>query len=80
MSAVLAGYQERKNTDNNTWRGICETLSKDMVKRPYLKAMFAYITSGDWYTVLNEPELTLRERMAIALRVLDDEQVLIFYS
>jgi hypothetical protein len=46
-----------------------------MADRPYLKAIFAYIASNDWYRVLEEPGLPLRERMAIALRILDDEQV-----
>ncbi|KAI8990275.1 hypothetical protein BDB01DRAFT_841998 [Pilobolus umbonatus] len=75
MSAVLAGYQAGGTDTSNTWKSICESLSSDMVGRPYLRAIFAYIASNDWYRVLDEPELPLRERMAIALRVLDDEQM-----
>lgn len=73
MSAILASYQSGTTTD--TWKSICESLCADMVDRPYLKAIFAYIASDDWFRVLDEPGLPLRERMAIALRILDDDQV-----
>ncbi|KAI9249265.1 WD40-repeat-containing domain protein [Sporodiniella umbellata] len=72
ISAILASY---KAGTSNTWKEICESLCEDMVDRPYLKAIFAYIASDDWYRVLDEPGLPLRERMAIALRILDDEQM-----
>ncbi len=72
MSAILASYQ---SGTSDTWKEICESLCNDMADRPYLKAIFAYIASNDWYRVLEEPGLPLRERMAIALRILDDEQV-----
>jgi hypothetical protein len=75
MSAVLAGYQAGGANTNSTWKDICESLSIDMANRPYLRAIFAYIASNDWYRVLDEPELPLGERMAIALRVLNDEEV-----
>ncbi|CAO3664754.1 unnamed protein product [Rhizopus microsporus] len=73
MSAILASYQSGTTTD--TWKSICESLCADMVDRPYLKAIFAYIASDDWFRVLDEPGLPLRERMAIALRILDDDQM-----
>lgn len=75
MSAILASYQVEGTNTNHTWKDICESLSSDMADRPYLRAIFAYIASNDWYRVLDEPGLPLRERMAIALRVLDDDQV-----
>ena len=75
MSAVLAGFQPDAMNVNPTWRQLCESLSQDMSDRPYLRAIFAYISSNDWYRVLNEPRLSLKERVAVALRVLDDEQV-----
>lgn len=78
MSAILASYLA--DGVNDTWKEICESLSNDMVDRPYLHAIFAYIASSNWYKVLDEPGLPLRERMAIALRVLDDEQVHLFFS
>lgn len=80
MSAILASYQAGDTSTNNTWKEICESLSDDMIDRPYLRAIFAYIASDDWYRVLNEPGLPLRERMAVALRVLDDEQMTIYLN
>ncbi|KAI9317907.1 WD40-repeat-containing domain protein [Dichotomocladium elegans] len=75
MSAVLAGFQPNTLAENPTWRALCESLSEDMVDRPYLRAIFAYISSNDWFRVLNEPKLSLKERVAVALRVLDDQQL-----
>jgi hypothetical protein len=75
MSAILASYQAGGSNTNDTWKDICESLSNDMQDRPYLRAIFAYIASNDWYRILDEPGLPLRERMAVALRVLDDEEV-----
>ncbi|KAI9494432.1 WD40-repeat-containing domain protein [Zychaea mexicana] len=74
MSAVMAGFQPGAAAVNPTWRELCESLSQDMVNRPYLRVIFAYISSNDWYRVLDEPRLSLKERIAVALRVLDDEQ------
>ncbi|KAG2219747.1 hypothetical protein INT45_007786 [Circinella minor] len=75
MSAVLAGFQPGAVNVNPTWRDLCESLSQDMVDRPYLRAIFSYISSNDWFRVLNEPRLSLKERVAVALRVLDDEKL-----
>ncbi|KAI9264074.1 hypothetical protein BDA99DRAFT_559383 [Phascolomyces articulosus] len=75
MSAVLAGFQPGAVNVNPTWRELCESLSQDMVDRPYLRVIFAYISSNDWFRVLDEPLLSLKERVAVALRVLDDEQL-----
>ncbi|KAG2235345.1 hypothetical protein INT48_004964 [Thamnidium elegans] len=80
MSAILASYQVEGTNTNHTWKDICESLSSDMVDRPYLRAIFAYIASNDWYRVLDEPGLPLRERMAIALRVLDDDQMSLYLN
>lgn len=75
MSAVLAGYQANRNAANTTWQELCQSLSDDMDGRPYLKAIFAYIASNDWSVVLKMKELPLSERMAVALRILEDDEV-----
>jgi len=75
MSAVLAGYQANRESVNPTWQELCKSLSEDMVDRPYLKAIFAYIASNDWSVILNMKELPLCERMAVALRILEDEEL-----
>lgn len=80
MSAILASYQAGGMSTNDTWKDICESLSNDMVERPYLRAIFAYIASNDWYRILDEPGLPLRERMAVALRVLSDDDMSIYLN
>ncbi|KAI8076305.1 uncharacterized protein BX664DRAFT_344304 [Halteromyces radiatus] len=77
MSVVLAGYQT--NSDPTpTWRHLCESLSKDLVDSPYLKAIFQYIASSNWDQVLTETAIPLQERVAIALRFLDDDQLTLY--
>lgn len=78
MSAILASYQAGGTSTNTTWKDICESLSDDMAERPYLRAIFAYIASNDWYRILDEPGLPLRERMAVALRVLSDDDMSVY--
>lgn len=80
MSAALAGYQnntnQSKDGDGDTlWQSLARSLVDDLTDEPYLRTMFAYLASGDWHVVLEEKDLSLRERMAVALRVLSDDEV-----
>ncbi|KAJ1652204.1 hypothetical protein IWQ61_007408 [Dispira simplex] len=43
---------------------------------PYLKAIFKYYYNEDWSDVLSEQELSMKERLSIALRFLDDQKLL----
>ncbi|CAO3599741.1 unnamed protein product [Absidia cylindrospora] len=79
VSIVLAGYQTNSNPAP-TWKRLCESISKDMVHRPYLRAIFEYIASNSWEQVLLDTALPLRERIAIALRFLDDDELVMFLS
>ncbi|KAJ2957296.1 hypothetical protein NQZ79_g6987 [Umbelopsis isabellina] len=80
MSAVLAGYQANRNSVNTTWQELCQSLSDDMDGRPYLKAIFAYIASNDWSVILKMKELPLSERMAVALRILEDDELSVYIT
>ncbi|RKP27136.1 WD40-repeat-containing domain protein, partial [Syncephalis pseudoplumigaleata] len=73
ISTVLAGYHRDAST-TNTWRELCKSLSADL-KGPYLRAIFAYIASGEWSSVLAIGDLPFRDRLGVALRFLDDEEV-----
>jgi len=42
---------------------------------PYQRAIFAYISNSDWREVLDELGVPLRERIGIALRWLDDDEL-----
>ena len=73
ISTVLAGYH-RDSAATNTWRELCKSLSVDL-KGPYLRAIFAYIASGEWSSVLSIADLPFRDRLGVALRFLNDEEV-----
>ncbi|KAJ3088878.1 hypothetical protein HK102_007727 [Quaeritorhiza haematococci] len=63
----------KKRGISSIWSDLCKSLSLDM-KDPFLRAIFALIASdGNWHVVLEETGLSLRDRLGIALRFLDDE-------
>lgn len=78
VSTTLAGYavsiHDLSSQPNSIWSEMCRRLSLEM-RDPYLRAMFSYIASGNWMDVLQEEELSLQDRIGIALRFLDDEEV-----
>src|SRR4051812_43489418 len=77
MSAALAGFTRRHDdtTDTALWRELCQQLAEDLRGEPYLHVMFAYAVEDDWKVVLEDQEIALRERVAVAVRVLEDEEV-----
>ena len=46
-----------------------------MAKDPYLRAIYGYITTGNWSTIADEAGLPLRDRVGIALRNFPDDQL-----
>ena len=40
-----------------------------------MRAIFAYLASGDWSDVLDEHDLPLKDKVGIALRFLSDDEV-----
>ena len=63
------------SNEANPWKESCRMLSNEL-ENPYIRAIFALIsTSGDWYSVLAEKGLSLKDRVGIALRFLSDEEV-----
>ncbi|CAG8706322.1 uncharacterized protein OCT59_029542 [Rhizophagus irregularis] len=78
VSTALAGYavsnHDTSSQANSLWSKMCRNLSLEM-SDPYLRAMFSYIASGNWLDVLQEKELSLQDRIGIALRFLDDEEL-----
>lgn len=47
---------------------------------PYLRAIFGYITTGDWTTVVEEDALPMCHRVGVALRTFDDEKLTTWLS
>lgn len=81
MSAILAGYISNSNKEepNHLWEQLCLSLSQDLSNQPYLKAIFSFIATSQWEPVLMDDAIPLNERLVIALRFLDDDQVLYIY-
>jgi hypothetical protein len=85
MSTAVAGYlshQQRLQSGlagspngaveiNTTWKDLCQEISNELEDK-YARAIFAYVSNGDWNDVVHEPSLPLRDRLGIALRFLGD--------
>jgi hypothetical protein len=62
----------------NAWQEMCRSVGADM-KDPYLRAMFAFISSGGkLQSILEEADLPLLERLGIALRFLPDDELVTY--
>ena len=75
MSGALAGLLASQSTTESRNSILREHYDRLLVRiqDPYCRMMLSYLAVGDWYEVLDEEILPLRERIAIALRFLDDQ-------
>ncbi|KAF2183161.1 hypothetical protein K469DRAFT_635658 [Zopfia rhizophila CBS 207.26] len=55
-------------------RHMCAWMA-DMTDEPYLKALLAYFISGDWVSVVDMAELSLTDRVGVALKYLSDDRL-----
>jgi hypothetical protein len=60
-------------------REACAWMS-DMTSDPYLKSLLAYLITGDWSTVADMPQLSLHDRVAVALKYLSDSDLTTFLA
>jgi hypothetical protein len=60
--------------DTKEWSKALQNHSQ-MAEDPYLRAIYGYITSGNWVAIANETALPLRDRVGVALRNFDDAQL-----
>lgn len=75
MSSAVAGYLVYKDVSNtNPWREQCRRLASEM-SNPYLRAIFAYISDGSWFDLLDDGSLPLTERLGVALRFLKRKEL-----
>ncbi|TPX54696.1 hypothetical protein PhCBS80983_g05836 [Powellomyces hirtus] len=82
VATAIAGYSSvpRSAPGADMWANLCRSLSAEL-ENPYLRAIFALIASNaDWSIVLQEQGLSLRDRVGIALRFLDDDQLMKYIS
>ncbi|KAL3234368.1 hypothetical protein RNJ44_03130 [Nakaseomyces bracarensis] len=72
IATAISGYMAYKDQPgNNAWRQQCRKMSNDL-DDPYLRVIFSYIADNEWWDVLYEPAISLRERLGVALRFLND--------
>lgn len=92
MSIVVAGFNRNNSSVTSgalggpvsnsekasaiAWRAQCRSHSQGQ-SNPYIRAIFSYIASGDWRDVLEEQNLSLADRVGVALRFLSDDEVCI---
>ncbi|EEQ39763.1 hypothetical protein FOB63_002347 [Clavispora lusitaniae] len=78
ISTAVAGYLAYKDSRvNSPWNDQCRKLASDL-DHPYLRAIFAFIADNDWWDVLDEHALPLRERLGIAIRFLSDKDLHVY--
>lgn len=72
IATAIAGYMAYKDeSGNNAWRQQCRRMASEL-EDPYLRVIFAFIADNDWWDILYEPAISLRERLGVALRFLND--------
>ncbi|KAF3931037.1 hypothetical protein ABW20_dc0103840 [Dactylellina cionopaga] len=82
MSTAVAGYNSHRQSgekggiaENTIWKDLCREMATHM-DDPYSRAIFAYVSNGDWQDVLDgSTGLPIRERLGIALRFLGDDEL-----
>ncbi|ODQ81480.1 hypothetical protein BABINDRAFT_159760 [Babjeviella inositovora NRRL Y-12698] len=80
ISTAVAGYHAYKGTpENSPWKDQCRRMASEL-DDPYLRAIFAFIADNDWWDVLDESSLPLRERLGVALRFLSDKDLTIYLN
>lgn len=80
MSTAVAGYLAYKSSNiNSPWKDQCRKMASEL-DDPYLRAIFAFIADNDWWDVLDEHSLPLKERLGVALRFLSDKDLTVYLN
>jgi hypothetical protein len=74
VATALAGHTSGVVPDS-TWKELCRLLVQNL-QQPYLRVIFTVASSEEgWPAVLKESGLPFTDRLAIALKYLDDDAV-----
>jgi hypothetical protein len=60
--------------DRKDWDNVLQD-HPQMASDPYLRAIYALISTGDWKTIADETSLPLRDRVGVAVRNFDDVEL-----
>lgn len=61
-------------TPESDWKQALD-IETSLKNNPYIRAIYRYISIGSWESVVEERQLPMRRRLAIALRYFGDEQL-----
>lgn len=80
IAAAISAYSAFRRTQaNSPWKDECRRLAAEL-DNPYLRATFAFVADANWWDVLDESALPLRERLGIALRFLRDDELDVYLA
>lgn len=76
MEFAVSEFLSARGDDDaqRIWRDSCSKWRIDL-DSPYIRAIFAYLQASDWKDVIDEQGLAFRERVALSIRYIDDEQL-----
>lgn len=85
MGTAVAGYYSHAQmalgaqvhevvANAGIWKDLCRAMAVEL-DEPYLRAVFAYVSNGEWRDVLDDVGLPIRERLLIALKWLGDDEL-----
>ncbi|KAM3070267.1 hypothetical protein ACMFMG_010103 [Clarireedia jacksonii] len=72
--ALDVSTKSASNIDLSNWGKELQSHAQ-MSADPYLRAIFGYITTRNWVVIANEASLSMRDRVGVALRYLNDDQL-----
>lgn len=78
IATAVAGYSNA-NSSSTSWKDQCRKMGMSL-EDPYLRAIFTYIAENDWFEIIYDSSISIRERLGIALRFLNDKDLTIFLS
>ncbi|GJJ06539.1 hypothetical protein Clacol_000731 [Clathrus columnatus] len=73
MSGTVAALLAQRGTSNQVREHYNRLIVR--IEDPYIRVMLTHVALDDWSDILQEEYLPLRERLAIALRFLDDRSL-----
>ncbi|KAL4881153.1 WD40-repeat-containing domain protein [Aspergillus karnatakaensis] len=72
LAMAIAGAA--KGETDSDWEETCAEIAKEL-NDPYSRAILAFVSKGDWRSVIHELTLPLKYRVEVALRWLPDDEL-----
>ncbi|KAI9809514.1 MAG: hypothetical protein M1827_006820 [Pycnora praestabilis] len=83
LALGIAGFNNIGGATNEgndeEWAELCNDIAHSL-HDPYSKAILTLVSKGDWSSVIEQTSLPLRDRVGVALRFLDDNELTTFLN